>query len=378
VSTGKPSRRAALWLLLTAISALVLTLLWIGSDYANTSLQVAAAEPDQPVEAEPAERVAVAWDAQTGPADAGAVEDFTVVVGEDHGLRGLDPDTGVERWHYLRSTALLCDWTAADGVVVAVFRTDGGCNEALALDAGTGRREWYRNVSFTTEMALSSTNQLTVAATSTGVTVLGTTSNGTRWRYRPPEDCRISDALAGDVGVAVTLSCPSSARLILLDGFTGEQRWTGTLPAGRSDILTADGVVCVLAVDPRGSLEVFDRDGVSLVSVREQSIAADEGTQPSAQLLGERLAISTGSTLFAVNVQTDGIDWVVPALNRPVLLGEGLLVFDGTDFVQHALVTGAELRRITVDGPAPPTGGELALVGGAIVVSTADEVAVYR
>lgn len=367
-----------LWIAAVVIGAVVLSLLWAGSDYANTSLRTAAAEPSQPVDAEPAVRVAAVWEAVTGPADSGSVEDFTVIVGEDHGLRGLDPETGAERWHYLRSTALLCDWTAADGVVVAAFRTDAGCDEALALDAGTGRRQWYRNVSFTAEVSMSSTNQLMVAATPTGITVLGTTSNGLRWRYDPPEDCLISHTLPGDVGVAVALDCANSASLVLLDGFTGEQRWTGTLPAGPARILTADGVVGVLALELTGSLQVFDRDGIALVSLREPTLAAEEDAEPAAQLVGERLVVFTGSNLFALNVQTDGIEWVVPALTGPVLLGSGLLVYDGTDFVQHDLTTGAELRRITVDGPAPPTGGRLERIGSSIVVSSADQVAVYR
>lgn len=367
-----------LWVAAIVVGAVVVGLLWVGSDYANTSLQTAASDPSQPVEAEPAGQVAAQWSAPSGPADIGPVEDFTVIVGEDHGVRGLDPDTGAERWHYLRSTALLCDWTAADGVVVAVFRTDAGCDEALALDAGTGRREWYRSVNFTTEMTLQSTNQLTVASTSTGVTVLGTTSNGTRWRYDPPADCLISDTLPGDVGVAVTLSCASSARLVLLDGFNGKERWTGTLPAGAAQILTADGVVGVLATELTGSLHVFDRDGVALIALRDESFTPEDGARPAAVLVGERLAVFTGSTLFVVNVQTDGVEWVVPALTHPGLLGSGLLVFDGIDFVQHDVVTGAELRRITVDGAAPPSGGRLDRIGSAIVVSTLDEVAVYR
>lgn len=374
----RPTRWVLLWVAATVIGTVVLSLLWIGGDNANSSLRTAAAEPSQPVESDPASRVAAVWDSGTGPAAAEPVEDATVVVGEDHGVRGLDPEDGSERWHYLRSTARLCDWTAADGVVVAVFRTEAGCDEALALDAGTGRRQWYRSVNFSAEITLSSTNQLTVASTPTGIAVLGTTSNGLRWRYRPPADCRISDSLPGDVGVAVALDCPSSAQLVLLDGFSGKERWTGDLPAGAARILTADGAVGVLALELSGALEIFDRDGAPLVSLREESIAIEDEAQPTAQLVGERLAVFTGSTLFAVNVQTDGIDWVVPAVTRPTLLGSGLLVFDGTDFVQHELATGAELRRIPVSGSAPPPGGRLDRIGSAIVVSTPERVAVYR
>ncbi len=384
----RPTRWVLLWVAATIIGTLVLALLWVRSDYATTSLRTAAADPSQPVEADPAARVVQAWQARTGPADADPVESSTVVVGEQHGVRGLDPESGSERWHYLRSTASLCDWTAADGVVVAVFRTDAGCDEALALDAGTGRRQWYRSVSLASNATLSSTSQLTVASTATGVAVFGTTDNGLRWRYRPPADCRISDTRPGDVGVAVTVDCGTSAQLLLLDGFTGKERWTGSLPAGPARLLTADGVVGVLSAEPAGSLHIFDREGVQLVALREPALAADSATGgdatgagaagPSAQLLGDQLVLFTGSTVLSVNVQGGGIQWVVPALTRPVMLGSGLLVYDGTDFVQHDLGTGAELRRITLDGPPPPTGGRLDRIGASIVVSAPDRVAVYR
>lgn len=374
----RPSRWVLLWVVATVVGAVVLSVLWFGSDYANTSLRSTTTEPDQPADGTPPATVSSAWTSTTGPADPEPVEDATVVVGAAHGLRGLNPEDGAERWHYTRSTALLCGWTAADGVVVAVFRTDAGCDEALALDAGTGQRQWYRNVSLAADITLASTNQLTVASRPTGVTVFGTTDNGLRWRYRPPADCLISDTRPGDVGVAVTLDCQSAARLVLLDGFSGKERWTANLPVGPARLLTADGVVGVLALALTGSLQVFDREGVSLVALRESTLVVDDGAQPSALLIGDSLTVFTGSTLLAVNTQTDGIDWLVPALTAPAPLGPGVLVFDGTDFVQHDAATGAPLRRITVAGPSPPTGGELTLVGSSIVASTLDEVAVYR
>ena len=371
------ARRLLVWSVVVVVAAIMLGVLWSGSDYHTTSLRTAATDPGAPADTEPADSVSVRWSEGSGPTAVDPVGDGSVIIGDRHGLRGLDPQTGDERWHYLRSTALLCDWTAQDAVVVAVFRTDDNCDEALALDAGTGERVWYRNVNLAAEMSLASTNQLTVASTDTGVTTFGTTSNGLRWRYHPPSDCRIADSLPGDTGVAVTLDCAGVTSLVLLDGFTGKQRWSGVLPPGPARILTADGVVAVLGLDSTGALSVFGRDGATLVTLTESALVASTDVEPAAQLYGDRLAVFTGSTLVAVDTAGGGIAWVARAVTQPTLLGSGALVHDGSEFVELDLATGQVLRQIGVTGPVPATGARLDRVGSAIVVGTADTVAVY-
>jgi len=365
------------WCAALVAAAVAFGWLWSGSDYANTSLQTAAVDRTQPPDAAPPSQVSVRWSEPSGPTAAGAVQDGTVIVGDPNGLRGLDPATGDERWHYRRTTAQLCDWTTEDGVVVAAFRSGDGCDEALALDAGTGARVWYRNVSLADEAGLSSTNQLTVAATPTGLTAFGTTYNGLRWRYRPPENCRIADSRAGDVGVAVVLDCSAVPSLVLLDGFSGESKWTGVLPPGPARIVTAGGVVAVLATDLTGALQVFDREGVLLVSLRDPSLVGSAGADPSALLVGSRLALFTGSALVTVDTGAGAVAWVATATTRPALLDAGLLAYDGTDFVQLDLRTGLAVRRIAVDGPPPPVGAAVQRIGARIVVSSADGVTVY-
>lgn len=372
-----PPRRVLVWVVVLVVAAIVLGVLWFGSDYHNTSLRTAASDPGAPADAEPADTVTARWFQESGPSAADPVEDGSVIVGGPHGLRGLDPRTGEERWHYLRSTALLCDWTAEDGVVVAVFRTADNCDEALALDAGTGARVWYRNVSLSTGVSLASTNQLTVASTDTGLTTFGTTSNGLRWRYDPPGDCRIADSLPGDTGVAVTLDCAGATSLVLLDGFTGKQRWSGVLPPGPARVLTADAAVAVLGLDSAGSLNVFGRDGEALVTIAEPALVASTDVQPGAQLYGDLLAVFTGTTLVGVDTAAGGIAWVSRAITQPTLIGFGVLVHDGTDFVEVNLDTGLVIRQIPVTGAVPATGATLDRAGAAIVVGTAESVTVY-
>lgn len=369
--------RAVVWCAALVAAAVVFGWLWSSSDYANTSLQTAAVDSTQPPDADPPSRLSVQWSEPSGPTAVGAVQDGTVIVGDPNGLRGLDPATGDERWHYRRTTARLCDWTTEDGVVVAAFRSGDGCDEALALDAGTGARVWYRNVSFSDDVSLSSTNQLTVAATPTGLAAMGTTYNGLRWRYRPPEDCRIADSRPGDVGVAVVLDCSGVSSLVLLDGFSGESKWTGALPPGPALVVTAGGVVAVLATDLTGALQIFDREGVLLASLRDPSLVGPADADPSALLVGSRLAVFTGSALVTVDTEAGAVAWVAVARTRPALLEAGLLVHDGNDFVQLDLRTGLAARRITVDGAAPPVGAVVQRVRARIVVSSTDGVTAY-
>lgn len=370
-----------MWTGAIAIVAVVLALLWNGSSVANTSLQTASTSPPSLSPAPPAATVSAAWTAVTGPSDAGGlVEHSTVIVGGPHGLSGRDPASGQERWHYLRSNAELCDWTAADGVVVAVFRTDDGCDEAIALAAGTGTRQWYRSVTYQADVSMGSANQLTVIATPTGIVTLGTTNSGTRWRYSPPTGCRIGQSLAGDLGVAVVLSCDAATPSVeLLDANTGKQRWTAPLQGSQARLLGADGVVSVLQPGLTSSVVILDSNGVTSASTSDPAFASPgPDTQPSARLYGQQLAVFTGASVQVLDSRTGAITWSAPALAAPALLEQGLLVLDGDRFLLRNLATGTVLREIPIEGLVPPTGGRVEQVGAAIVVSTADKVAVYR
>lgn len=359
------------------MAVVTLALLWAGSDYANTSLRTATSDSTQPPDADPPAAVGALWSNRTGPSAPDPVQDGVVVVGDEHGLQGLDVDSGAQRWQYSRVTARLCDWVAEDGVVVAVFGSGDGCDEAVALDAGTGQRVWYRNVSYRNDVVLTSTDQLTLISTSTGVTALGTTYNGTRWRYAPPSDCVIADSQPGDVGAAILLDCGGTYRLELLNGFTGEQRWTGSLPPGPARLATADGVVAVLGTDLTGALQVFDREGLLLASLQDPALVGAAGADPSALLLGSRLALFTGSALVGIDTADNRVLWVARATTSGVLLDAGLLVYDGSGFVQLDLRTGLPLRTITVDGPAPEPGSALHRIGPRIVVNAPGSVTVY-
>ncbi|CAN5317583.1 hypothetical protein BH20ACT5_BH20ACT5_19840 [soil metagenome] len=369
-----------LWTAAVLAGVVLLTWAWSGSDIANTDRLVATAEPVQLAPAGvPAAGVRRVWAAASDPDADGVVENYTVIVGAGDGLSGLDPVTGEERWHYRRTTARLCDWTAADGVVVAVFGTPERCTDAVALDAGTGAREWYRNVNFAGDMTLSSTNQITLASSPRGLAALGTTTSGKRWNYTPADGCQITDSAVGDVGAVLILDCgdlPPS--VVTLDGFEGTQRWTARLRGPEARLLAVTGVVGVLQPGPPSLLSVFDRDGRQTGSVSDLTqTSAPPEARPRARLLGERLLVFTGSTVSVLDAAGTAITWTVPSATMPALLGARLVLVEDGSLVERDVATGAVLRTVPIEGAAPPGGGRLDQVGTIVVVSAPGQVAGY-
>lgn len=374
-------RRPLLWIAASVAGLVVLTVLWNGSDIANTSRRMASAEPAQVAPAALGDGgVRQVWAAASGPDATSAVENYTVIVGAGNGVTGRDPVTGEERWHYRRTTAQLCDWTAADGVVVAVFRTAERCTEAVALDAGTGARMWYRNVSFSADVTLSSTNQITLASTPEGLAALGTTSSGDRWNYAPPEGCLIADSAVGDVGAVLILGCGDrSPGLIILDGFDGTQRWTASLQGTDARLLGSSGAVTVLEPGPPSILQVFDREGVRTASVPDVAPPSQAaGSRAQTRLLGEQLLVFTGTTVSVLDNASGVITWSVQAEAMPSLLGSRLVLLEAGAFVERTLVSGEIVRTVLVQGADPPTGGQLDQIGATVVVTGPQQVAVYR
>src|SRR3954451_6962964 len=248
----RPPLRVWIWTAATLALVVVAALLWRGSDAAATESTTAA--PARVPSRTPAHAVSLAWERGGDPLPGDVVEQGRVILGSAHGVAAVDPVSGDESWHYTRSNALLCGVTATNGVVVAVFRTEDRCDEAVALDAGTGVRTWTRNVLFRSDAILKSTDQIVLAISKTGVVTLDPTGDNIRWRYDLPKGCVIDDAEVGSAGVAVLQTCDRSttAQLRLLDGFTGKGHWNHdvTVPRGSTvRLLGADQLIGLVVGD---------------------------------------------------------------------------------------------------------------------------------
>jgi hypothetical protein len=373
-SPVRPPLRVWVWIAATLALVVVAALLWRGSDAAATE-STTAAPADVPAGA-PAGAVSAAWSAEGDPVPADAVEEGRVVLGSQHGVRALDVATGEEAWHYTRSNARLCGLTVTDGVAVAVFRTAQRCDEAVALDAGTGVRAWTRNLDLRGDAVLGSTTSVVLASSPTGVLTLDPVGNNVRWRAGAPGGCRWLAAEAGSAGVAVLQRCSGAdaVQLRLYDGFDGSEHWAVDVPAPEDAEVALLGADQLVGLRVDGEVRLFaPEDGARRTTL---PVAEDEaaGQTPVAGLL----LVRTGGTLTAVDPVEGLPRWTAPADGLPAATGDGateVVVPTPGGFVRRDVLTGSELGSWAAGDV--PSDGTVTVVGPVVVLRLDDGVRSY-
>ncbi len=382
-----PPPRVWIWTAAALALALVAVLLYRGSSVAATDSTTAAASrvPD----AAPAAELTRTWslEAPTG-LPRRVVEAGRVVVPEERGLTVADAVTGEAAWHYRRADARLCGLTAVDGLVVAVFRTHDRCDEALALDAATGVRQWTRNLSLRGDATIAGTGQVVLASSPTGVVVIDPAGDNVRWRAPADEGCTFAATDVGSAGVALLQRCADAAvlQLRLFDAFSGQQRWSRdvAVPAGATARLAGvDRLVGVVVGD--GLLLHRPDDGAEVRQLPLPPADGDPATEPLLQTgTGDLALVWARGTLWALDQATGVPRWELPARGLPAGGETGgtdadaaaLWVPEADGFVLRDPATGAETGRAAVDGGLD-AGGRTSVVGPVLVYRLPDRVHGY-
>jgi outer membrane protein assembly factor BamB len=383
----RPPLRVWLWTAATLALVLVAAVLWRNSDAAATESTTAAVAdvPDGP----PDDVLSAAWTDEGAPLPPELVQSGRVLVGVQHGVRALDAVTGEEAWHYTRSNARLCDLTAVDGRAVAVFATAGRCDEAVALDAGTGVRQWTRNLSLRPDIVLTSAPGVVLATAPTGVVAVDPGSDTLRWRADASAGCRIENGQVGSSAVVLLESCEGTPRLRGLDRGTGDPMWNREVPAPESGgPVQLAGVGRLVAATAGGELLLFRGDSgdpLPAVALPELDPPADTDAPPTAAEESNALVVWARGTTLALDAADGRLLWSVRSQGLPAVVAGKLL--DAVDppvlvpeegaVVARDVRTGAELRRMTVDAEIP-AGGRAATVGPVVVYRLADRVLAYR
>ena len=376
-----PPPRVWVWTAATLALALVAVLLWRGSSVAATDSTTA---PESPApEGTPAGRVSQAWSADGDGLPVQLVQEGRVVVPGERGLVARDAVTGDEAWHYRRDDAVLCGATAVDGLVVAVFRSADRCDEALALDAATGVRQWTRNLSLRGDATIQGTSQVVLASSPTGVVVIDPVGDNVRWRTAAAEGCELADTTVGSSGVALLQRCPGTGalQLRLFDPFTGQARWTRDVAVpegGDVTLVGADRLVTVAAGD--SLLAHRPDDGSEAASLPLP--AGDGGLLQGGA--GDLALVWARGTLWALDPATGEVRWERPAQGLPATgqaakTGTGdatVWVPEADGFVLRDLATGEEAGRADVAGGLA-AGGRTSVAGPALVYRLDDRVLGY-
>jgi outer membrane protein assembly factor BamB len=378
--------RVAVWAAATLALVLVAALLWRGSDAAATDSTTTA--PAEVPEGEPEGDLAEAWSVEAEPLSRRVVEGGRVLVGGERGITALDAVTGEEAWHYTRANAVLCDLTAIAGLVIGVFRTEDRCDEAVALEAGTGVYEWTRNVDFDPDVDLASTDQLMLASSDRSVLVYDPVGDQRRWVKRVPETCRILDADVGSTGVAVLQRCSSrTLELRLFDGFDGDEHWTRDVAAAPDADARLAGVDRLVDVVVEDRLEVHAAENGDVLQTYDlPAVDEDPATETLHQAgMGSAALVWVRGTLWVLDESTGEALWSGEAVGLPTVEdaaqvapgAASVLVPEEDGFVLRDLATGDEVERLPVDGglEAP---GRTSEVGPVVVYRLPDRVIGYR
>src|SRR5829696_3938989 len=357
------------------------------SDVATTDIRVAA-EP--PAEAEPAplpSSLRPLWTAATraaGPATS-PVEGSTAIVGGADRVAGLDPATGRERWSYRRGNARLCSWTAADGVVLALFAKGSGCRDLTALDAGTGARRWYRTVEVTTDATITPGPGLAIVAAGEQLIAVDPATGLSRWT-QTVAGCRLDPAVAGRTAAASIGRCAGEVRLVGHAAYEDKEGWTLPLPAGSDPrVVAAEEEIAVLTrsgdratltgyrqVENRARKRVGRREG----AVSDSRLRYGDGPV-RAVTEGELVVLWTGSAAVAVDGRTRRVLWTAPAESAPLMAHGEIVVADADGVTRRTVVEGRPVSRAAVT-EGFPHGAALGRVGGLLLASTGDRLAAYR
>ncbi|NEK57278.1 PQQ-binding-like beta-propeller repeat protein [Geodermatophilus sabuli] len=375
----RPPLRVWVWTAAVIALAVVAALLWAGSDAAATESTTAA--PAGVPDGTPAGTVSAAWDAPTsttGPRPA--VHAGRVVVAGEHGVRALDVETGDEAWRYTRANAVLCDWTLVGSLVVAVFRTEDRCDEALALAADTGVRAWTRNVDLRSDMTLSSTDGIVLAAAPTGIVTIDPVGDAIRWRQAAPEGCRLDGADVGAAGVVVLQRCrgTDAPQLRLFDGYGGSALWTRDVLDDSAVLADVDRAVTVAG---DAGVQLFaGADGAPLGTP-----ALSAGEDPVLVTgVGDTALVLADGELGALDQTSGTVRWQVPATGLPtgpadaktLATGTTVPVAEGDAVVLRDLGTGVEQSRSRA--PELPPDALVTVAGPVVVLQLPDRVVAHR
>ena len=375
----RPPLRAWVWTAATLVLVVVAALLWRNSDAAATDSTTAPAGGAP--EGSPAAELTPAWSAAADPRFPPTVVEGRVLVGTSSGIVAREATTGEEDWHYTRANARMCGMTAVDGLVVAVFRTEQRCDEAVGLRAGTGIRAWTRNLDLRPDATLTGAAGTVLATSPTGILALHPEGNSIRWRERLPEGCRALGSAAGSALVAVLQRCSATVQLRGHDSASGDLRWTRDVavsPGAEVRMAGADGLVSLVVDDELRLHGAEDGDLLATIGLPppRSEVADDPLLQTRA---GDTVLVAARGTLWALDAATASVRWERPALGLPTgpVTAEPaeVLVPEEEGFVRRDLMTGEAAARSRVADL--PVGGRATAVGPAVVLVLPERVLVF-
>ncbi|MEU0500053.1 hypothetical protein [Nocardia sp. NPDC005998] len=320
------------------------------------------------------------WHAADPAANRALVAAGTVVTGADGTVTGHDPRTGADLWHYRRDLSL-CGVESQFGTVIAVYKDQRGCSQAILLAGEDGSRRTARSSYMDPAVQLSVDGTYVLAQGPRRLEMwrsdlvrtieYGYVDAPVNVKTQPRKGCKLLSSSSSSTRLAVLERCPEDPtdRLTVLnpapkDNTVPEEYGSHILNGTGADspdarvIAVSDNRIVVYlpgaaatagaeATAPR--LEVFDSTGNALVVHQLSAPLSDKTTTTRISSL---FLVFTGNSLIALNASTFDPIWAAPgALGSPVFMaGRLLMPVDGAIAVLDP-TSGTEVTRIPVARP---------------------------
>jgi hypothetical protein len=241
------------------------------------------------------------------------------------------------------------------GVVVAIYRHDGNCDELSALAADTGKRAWTRTQFDNGTPTVQPISQSVLEVTPDALDLLQPAGGATYWYYPQVNNCKTISGVLGTAGVLWGTRCSSKSTLTLRVGSGDKSKnnaWSVPLD-GRTP-LAADAQILALTADGRAIQVLSAKDGtVSSTIPLKSAVSAPSVPFATPSRSGSVELITVAGQLLAVAAKgATSVLWARATNGRAADTSAGLL------FPSAGLVsivdsrTGATVRTITVPGLA--------------------------
>lgn len=206
-------RRRYAAVIVTVVLALLVTVIvaWNHGENAHVHLHTVSQAPPTVAMGDLSPAPATRWRTTDTAAIGAPYWVGSLVTYSAHTVNGRNLSTGAVTWSYTRTDRTVCQVIQDEGIVVAIYRLAGACDEVTALDAQSGKRRWERTLDQDTDLVTSnptySIAQYTFLVTTNAVVyAIDPVSGLDRWTFSQPT-CTIHGAVIGTQGALISQTC---------------------------------------------------------------------------------------------------------------------------------------------------------------------------
>lgn len=242
-----------------------------------------------------------------------ALADRTVYLANGFSVFAVDADTGRQRWKVAIDYAGESSPTVVEGIVYVASKK----NRLYALDAATGEQHWSYKTNGLIFGSPSVVNDLVIIGGDEGALfALDRASGHLVWKANLGSGIYSTVAIAGDRVFVTT----RDRTTVALDLASGKERWSYPV-GGSASPAVANGVVYIGSDD--GAIYAIDAEAGGDPIWLFATGSAGGG---SPIVVGDRIYLSAGATITALNRETGTVAWQYPAGEE---ITTDLVVLDG-------------------------------------------------